>query len=109
MVVRPQPGHDAPDADNGAAQFDARRALRCIINEATLATITDCVRDLATPKQSIRHELAEGETRLVTEVASNYRLDFALAGIGNGRHGFAIGFNSGLLSAGWHSLASAWC
>jgi hypothetical protein len=106
-LVGPPPGHDAPDPDNGAARFDARCALRCITNEATLATITGWVRDLATPEQSIRLELVEGETQLATAVASNYRLDLAFAGIGDGRHGFAIGIEPGLLSAGWHTQESA--
>src|SRR5262249_35208789 len=56
------------------------------------------------PNERIRLGLAESGNRLLTTVASVNRPDIAMAGIGDGLHGFEIDLNQVPLTAGRHTL-----
>jgi hypothetical protein len=98
----------APTGESGGAvpqQAPAgARALSGVIDRATWTVISGWARDPETPDRRVRLELVEGETPLATVVASDDRPDLALAGVGDGRHGFAFALAPGLLSLGRHVL-----
>ena len=56
------------------------------------------------PQKRIALELLDGDTALATVLADDYRADLEQAGIGDGRHGFAISFNETLLPYARHVL-----
>src|ERR1051325_3910884 len=56
------------------------------------------------PEKPIALELLDGDNLLATVLASEYRADLLDAGIGDGRHGFTIGFSETLLPLARHTL-----
>jgi GT2 family glycosyltransferase/glycosyltransferase involved in cell wall biosynthesis len=60
--------------------------------------------DPAEPAKRIALELLDGDNLLATVSASEYRPDLADVGIGDGRHGFTIGFSETLLPFARHTL-----
>ena len=80
------------------------RALHGYIDRATWTGIDGWVWDPETPEARIRLELVEGDVALAGGVADQDRPGLAGAGIGDGRHAFAIDLEPGLLSDGPHVL-----
>src|ERR1051325_592315 len=60
--------------------------------------------DPTEPEKPIALELLDGDNLLATVLASEYRSDLEDAGIGDGRHGFTIGFSETLLPFARHTL-----
>ena len=56
------------------------------------------------PGEQIRLELVEGETCLKSALAADERPDLVQLGCGDGRHGFTIELEEGVLSEGRHTL-----
>ena len=60
--------------------------------------------DPQAPDRRIRLELVEGSIRLSAIIADHYRQDLVELGCGDGRHGFSIELQEGLLSGGHRPL-----
>jgi GT2 family glycosyltransferase/glycosyltransferase involved in cell wall biosynthesis len=71
--------------------------LQGYIDEANSSRITGWVWDPQQPESRIALELVDGDTRLAKATANQYRSDLRQAGIGDGRHAFAVLLAEGLL------------
>ena len=94
-------------ADDTVAELPApapSRALQGFIDRATWTCVEGWVWDPATPDERIRLEVVAGDVVLATGIAEHDRPGLAAAGVGDGRHAFAIELEPGLLSAGRHEL-----
>jgi glycosyltransferase involved in cell wall biosynthesis len=80
------------------------RALKGHVDLARWPFVKGWVWDPELPNERIRLVLAESGNRLLTTVASVNRPDIAMAGIGDGLHGFEIDLNQVPLTAGRHTL-----
>jgi hypothetical protein len=103
-IVEP-PGQEnlvLPDA--AGPQPATPHPLHGYIDEASWTGIKGWVWDPQLPTERIRLELIEGGTRLATALASENRPGLILSGIGDGRHGFSIALESGMLQEGRHVL-----
>ena len=85
----------APDRPDPAALPE--NPLRGYIDEANCNRITGWVWDPQRPERRIALELLDGDIRLVTVLADQYRSDLRRAGIGDGRHVFTVPMRQGLL------------
>jgi hypothetical protein len=92
----------APDV--AAPERPAPHPLHGYIDEASWTGIKGWVWDPQLPTERIRLELMDGETRLATALASENRPGLILSGIGDGRHGFSIALEAGVLQEGRHVL-----
>jgi glycosyltransferase involved in cell wall biosynthesis len=81
-----------------------RRELRGRIEKATTATIGGWAWDPQVPDKRIRLELVEGEKRLAVAVADRFRQELVPLGCGDGRYGFDMELEAGLLSEDRHVL-----
>src|ERR1051326_4339671 len=79
-------------------------ALQGFIDEANPSRIAGWIWNRLQPEQRLEVELIDGDTRLARVVADQYRADLLQAGIGDGRHGFAIPVGDGLLPFDRHVL-----
>lgn len=105
-AARETPGlRSADPEDEFALQPRAERVLKGHVDLAKWPRVKGWVWDPAMPGTRIRLELAEGENRLLTVVASVSRPDIAMAGIGDGLYGFEIDLHDGLLAAGRRVLS----
>jgi len=76
-----------------SAMPDGQSALQSYIDFADRTGIKGWIWDRQDPQKRILLELLEGDTRLATVLASEYREDLERFGIGDGRHGFSISFS----------------
>jgi glycosyltransferase involved in cell wall biosynthesis len=68
------------------------------------AAVNGWVWDPKTPGERIRLELVDGETPLVTTIASNHRPELVKHGVGDGGYGFSIELPNEMLAEGRHTL-----
>ena len=101
----------APPLVAGAVGSEAELAgvpiegrLRGNLDYADWSGIKGWVWDPTEPEKPIALELLDGDNLLATVLASEYRSDLEDAGIGDGRHGFTIGFSETLLPFARHTL-----
>jgi hypothetical protein len=87
-------GHDAGGNGRGdpAEPFPTNRTLQGHIDTVDWAAVNGWVWDPQTPGERIRLELVDGETPLVTTIASDHRPELVKRGIGDGGYGFSIEF-----------------
>ena len=78
--------------------------LRGNLDYADWSGIKGWIWDPTEPEKPIALELLDGDTLLAIVLASEYRPDLLDAGIGDGRHGFTIGFSETLLPLTRHTL-----
>ena len=78
--------------------------LRGNLDYADWSGIKGWIWDPAQPEKRVALELLDGDNLLATVLASEYRADLVEAGIGDGRHGFTIGFSETLLPFARHTL-----
>ena len=105
-ALEPAEADDGPLAVVGAAAPPGAgaRSLQGHIDAANAAGIEGWVWDPQAPATRIRLELAAGDTVLATAVADGDRPGLIDAGIGDGRHAFAIALEPGRLARGRHEL-----
>ena len=87
-----------------AAAFQTHRRLEGQIDAVDWAAVNGWVWDPQRPGERIRLELVDGETPLVTTLASDHRPELVKRGIGDGGYGFSIEFPSEILAEGRHTL-----
>ena len=87
-----------------AAAFQTHRRLQGQIDAVDWAAVNGWVWDPQRPGERIRLELVDGETPLVTTLASGHRPELVKRGIGDGGYGFSIEFPSEILAEGRHTL-----
>jgi glycosyltransferase involved in cell wall biosynthesis len=75
------------------------RALQGYIDEANSSRIRGWVWDPRQPEGRVALELVDGDARLASAVANQYRSDLRQAGIGDGRHAFTVALDGASLSA----------
>jgi glycosyltransferase involved in cell wall biosynthesis len=99
-------GHDARGngRENPAEPFQTSRQLQGQIDTVDWAAVNGWVWDPNTPRDRIRLELVDGETPLVTTIASDHRPELKKRGIGDGGYGFSIEFPDEVLTEGRHTL-----
>ncbi len=108
--TRPGPvldnGHDARGngRENPAEPFRTNRQLQGHIDTVDWAAVNGWVWDPNSPRDRIRLELVDGETPLVTAIASDHRPELQKRGIGDGGYGFSIEFPNEVLTEGRHTL-----
>ena len=90
------------EAELAGAPVEGR--LRGNIDYADWSGIKGWIWDPTEPEKPIGLELLDGANPLATVLASEYRADLLDAGIGDGRHGFTIGFSETLLPLARHTL-----
>jgi hypothetical protein len=92
------------EPESEAARARGATALQGRIERISGSTISGWVWDPEAPDRRVRLELVEGKTSLKTTVAAEDRPELAQLGCGDGRHGFTIELQQGLLSGGQHTL-----
>jgi len=99
-------GHDVRSngRENPAEPFQTNRRLQGQIDTVDWAAVNGWVWDPKTPGKRIRLELVDGETPLVTTIASEHRPELLKRGIGDGGYGFSIEFPDEVLTEGRHTL-----
>ena len=99
-------GHDVRSnvRENPAKPFQTNRRLQGQIDTVDWAAVNGWVWDPKTPGERIRLELVDGETSLVTTIASDHRPELVKRGIGDGGYGFSIEFPDEVLTEGRHTL-----
>ena len=101
---------DGATGDRGLGKAPERpaaapaRLLRGYIDEAKPNRIAGWVWDPQRPQERISLDLLAGEARLARVVANEFRADLAQAGIGDGRHAFAIPLDQDMLRAAQGTL-----
>ena len=87
-------GHDVRSngRENPLEPFQTNRRLQGQIDTVDWAAVNGWVWDPKTPGERIRLELVDGETPLVTTIASDHRPELLKRGIGDGGYGFSIEF-----------------
>ena len=93
-----------PDLEARSRQAPAPRELQGRIEAASWREIKGWVWDPQAPGERIRIELIDGENQLMLAVAGDDRPELVQLGCGDGRHGFFIRLEEGLLSEGQHVL-----
>ena len=104
QLVLPQIPAEEPDVAPAPAGALIEGALRSNIDYADWGGIKGWIWDPTEPDKAVTLELLDGDSVLATVVASEYRPDLIDAGIGDGRHGFTIGFTETLLPFARHTL-----
>jgi hypothetical protein len=95
---------EASAPEIAAAAFQTHRRLQGQIDAADWAAVNGWVWDPKRPGERIRLELVDGETPLVTTLASDHRPELVKRGIGDGGYGFSIEFPSEILAEDRHTL-----
>jgi len=95
---------DGATAETAAAPLQTHRRLEGHIDTVDWAAVNGWVWDPNTPRKRIRLELVDGETPLVTTIASDHRPELVKRGIGDGGYGFTIELPNEMLAAGRHTL-----
>ncbi len=95
-------GAGGSEAELAGAPIEGR--LRGNLDYADWSGIKGWAWDPTEPEKPIALELLDGDNLLATVLASEYRADLLDAGIGDGRHGFTIGFSETLLPLARHTL-----
>jgi glycosyltransferase involved in cell wall biosynthesis len=90
---------EQPEADRQQRVAPPDDPLQGHIDEASSSRIVGWVWDPQQPERRIALELVDGDTRLTKAVADQYRPDLRLAAIGDGRHGFVVSVEEGLLTS----------
>src|SRR5712692_4966940 len=99
------PEQHEPAVTNGSEQAtQTAEALQGYIDEANGNRITGWIWNRLHPGEPIAVELIDGNTRLASVVANQYRSDLRQAGIGDGRHAFIIPLGAALLPQARHVL-----
>ena len=88
----------------GSAHSHPPRALQGRIEKIGPTKIEGWVWDPQAPNERIRLELVEGDRRLTEIVADNDRPELVQLGCSDGRHGFKVGLDDGMLPDGRHVL-----
>jgi GT2 family glycosyltransferase/glycosyltransferase involved in cell wall biosynthesis len=104
QLVLPEIAAEEPDAVPEPAGALIGGSLRSNIDYADWGGIKGWIWDPTAPDETVTLELLDGDNVLATVVAGGYRPDLIEAGIGDGRHGFTIGFTETLLPFAWHVL-----
>src|SRR6266542_76847 len=78
--------------------------IRAHIDYADWTGIRGWVWDPEAPEKRVLLEVLDGDNRLATVMASEYRADLVEAGVGDGRHGFSIPLSETLLPFARHIL-----
>jgi GT2 family glycosyltransferase/glycosyltransferase involved in cell wall biosynthesis len=94
----PEP-YEARTADRQDHAVPPGPPLQGYIDEANSSRIKGWVWNPQQPESRITLELVDGDTRLATALANQYRPDLRQVGIGDGRHAFTIPVAEGLLSS----------
>jgi glycosyltransferase involved in cell wall biosynthesis len=99
-------GHDVRSngRENPAEPLQTNRRLQGQIDTVDWAAVNGWVWDPKTPGKRIRLELVDGETPLVTTIASDHRPELLKRGIGDGGYGFSIEFPDEVLTEGRRTL-----
>ena len=92
------------EAANARLASAPASVLRGYIDEAKANRIAGWVWDAQRPQQRIAIDVVAGETRIARVTANEFRADLAQAGIGDGRHAFAILLNQEMLPTGQSTL-----
>lgn len=92
----------ALEAELAGSRIEGR--LRGNLDYADWSGIKGWIWDPTNPEKRIALELLDGANLLATVMASEYRSDLEDAAIGDGRHGFTIGFSETLLPYARHTL-----
>jgi O-antigen biosynthesis protein len=92
-----------PEGEASPAR-DTETVLQSNIDFAGLTGIRGWVWDPQEPQKRIVLDLLDGEMRLATVLANEFREDLEEAGLGDGRHGFSIAFSETLLPHARHVL-----
>ncbi len=79
-------------------------SLHSSVDVADAAGIRGWVWDPEKPDEHVALELFDGDVLLATIVANEFRPDLQQAGIGDGRHGFSVGFSESLLPQARHTI-----
>ena len=87
-----------------AGQVHDATTLQGRIERISGTAIAGWVWDPEAPDKRVRLELVDGKTCLKTTVAAEDRADLAQLGCGDGRHGFTLQLEQGLLPEGRYSL-----
>jgi glycosyltransferase involved in cell wall biosynthesis len=95
---------EAGTSEIAAAPLQTNRKLQGHIDAVDWAAVNGWVWDPNTPGERIRLELVDGETPLVTTIASDHRPELVKRGIGDGGYGFSIEFPNEMLAEGRHTL-----
>jgi glycosyltransferase involved in cell wall biosynthesis len=90
--------------DREEAFVQTHRRLQGQIDAVDWAAVNGWVWDPKRPGERIRLELVDGETPLLTTLASDHRPELVSRGIGDGGYGFSIEFPSEILAEGRHTL-----
>jgi len=90
------------DAELAGTAIDGK--LRGNLDYAAWSGIKGWIWDPTEPEKRVALDLLDGDNLLATVLASEYRVDLEDAGIGDGRHGFTIGFSETLLPFARHTL-----
>src|SRR5438132_7589764 len=104
QLVLPEIAAEEPDAVPEPAGALVEGSLRSNIDYADWSGIKGWIWDSTEPEKAVALELLDGDSVLATVVASEHRPDLIDAGIGDGRHGFTIGFTETLLPFARHVL-----
>lgn len=97
-------GFDDAGAETGADNAPEAAELQAYIDEANRDGITGWIWRPDRPEQHILVDLIEGDTRLARVAANQFRADLRHAGIGDGRHAFAIPLGAAVLPGPRHVL-----
>lgn len=98
-------GHDPSVAQSARKDDRASSILQGRIEKISHTEIEGWAWDSHSPDKHIRLQLIEGSNRLSEVVADRFRSDLVQLGCGDGRHGFSIALDDGLLSEGRHILS----
>src|SRR5207302_814544 len=91
------PQYAARGVDRQDPAASSGHLLQGYIDEASSSRITGWVWNPQQPDSPITLDLADGDTRLARVMANQYRSDLRQAGIGDGRHAFAVPLGEELL------------
>jgi GT2 family glycosyltransferase len=103
-TAAPVKQHEAPAADRRDPAMPHPRTLLAYIDKGDGDCISGWVYDPQQPDEVIALELTEGDVRLASVLANQYRSDLRWLGFGDGRHGFSIPLAELLMPGARHVL-----
>jgi glycosyltransferase involved in cell wall biosynthesis len=103
-IVNPRSQAKAATTEIATVSLQTHRKLQGHIDAVDWAAVNGWVWDPNTPAERIRLELVDGETSLVTTIASDPRPELVTRGIGDGGYGFRIELPDEMLAEGRHTL-----
>jgi GT2 family glycosyltransferase/glycosyltransferase involved in cell wall biosynthesis len=98
------PAEPAPELPAEPLGSIVEGMIRAYIDYADWTGIRGWIWDPEMPEKRLLLEVLDGDNRLATVVASEYRADLVEAGVGDGRHGFSIPLSETLLPFARHIL-----